>query len=98
VSGSSSNVASETGIQKKCGGPLKPSASPTLPRRETGFCGGYHRSRHAPEPLQSWYLATNLPAPDSNRAQRSDLSVVDLGEVVRLYALQELDRAELLSR
>jgi SRSO17 transposase len=38
--------------------------------------------------LTSWYLATNLPAPDSNTAQRSDLSVADLGEVVRLYALR----------
>ena len=38
--------------------------------------------------LTSWYLATNLPAPDSNRAQQSDLSAADLGEVVRLYALR----------
>lgn len=38
--------------------------------------------------LTSWYLATNLPAPDSKRAQRSDSSVADLAEVVRLYALR----------
>jgi hypothetical protein len=38
--------------------------------------------------LTSWYLATNLPAPDSNTAQRSDFSVADLGKVVRLYALR----------
>jgi hypothetical protein len=36
----------------------------------------------------SWYLATNLPAPGSRRADRVDLEVADLAEVVRLYALR----------
>ena len=36
----------------------------------------------------SWYLTTNLPAPSSRRADRVDLEVVDLAEVVRLYALR----------
>jgi hypothetical protein len=36
----------------------------------------------------SWYLATNLPAPGSPRADRVDLEVADLAEVVRLYALR----------
>ena len=34
------------------------------------------------------YLVTNLPAPDSERAQRSQHSVADLAEVARLYALR----------
>jgi SRSO17 transposase len=38
--------------------------------------------------LTSWYLATNLPAPGSERAQHSDLEEADLAEVVRLYALR----------
>ena len=36
----------------------------------------------------SWYLATNLPAPGSRRADRVDLEVANLAEVVRLYALR----------
>ena len=36
----------------------------------------------------SWYLTTNLPAPDSNRAQKSELSPANLEEVVRLYGLR----------
>jgi hypothetical protein len=36
----------------------------------------------------SWYLETNLPAPGSRRADRVDLEVADLAEVVRLYALR----------
>ena len=39
-------------------------------------------------PLTSWYLTTNLPAPGSKRAERNDLEVADLAEVVRLYALR----------
>jgi SRSO17 transposase len=38
--------------------------------------------------LTSWYLATNLPAPDSERAEHSDLQEADPAEVVRLYALR----------
>jgi DDE superfamily endonuclease/Transposase DDE domain len=34
------------------------------------------------------YLVTNLPAPDSERAQKSQHSVADLAEVARLYALR----------
>jgi len=36
----------------------------------------------------SWYLTTNLPAPGSNRAQKSELSSENLEEVVRLYGLR----------
>ena len=40
-------------------------------------------------PEQStWYLTTNLPAPDSVRAATSKLTVADLAEVVRLYGLR----------
>ncbi len=38
--------------------------------------------------LTSWYLATNLPAPGSSRAEESKLEAADLAEVVRLYALR----------
>jgi hypothetical protein len=38
--------------------------------------------------LTSWYLATNLPAPGSERAQYSDLEAAGPVEVVRLYALR----------
>ena len=38
--------------------------------------------------LTSWYLATNLPAPGSKRAERSEFDAADLAEVVRLYALR----------
>ena len=36
----------------------------------------------------SWYLATNLPAPGSSRADHCDLEAANLTEVVRLYALR----------
>src|SRR5215217_510531 len=36
----------------------------------------------------SWYLATNLPAPGSSRADHGDLEAANLREVVRLYALR----------
>jgi hypothetical protein len=41
-------------------------------------------------PLTSWYLATNLPAPGSSRAEYSDLEMAEASpaEVVRLYALR----------
>jgi hypothetical protein len=38
--------------------------------------------------LTSWYLATNLPAPGSKRAEHSELDAADLAEVVRLYSLR----------
>ena len=36
----------------------------------------------------TWYLVTNLPAPDSQRAQENPLSSADLAEIVRLYGLR----------
>lgn len=36
----------------------------------------------------SWYLATNLPAPGSSRAEESELEPANLAEMVRLYALR----------
>jgi hypothetical protein len=36
----------------------------------------------------TWYLLTNLPAPNTARAQEVALPVADLSEVVRLYALR----------
>lgn len=40
--------------------------------------------------LTSWYLATNLPAPDySKRAEHSELGAADLAEIVRLYSLRK---------
>ncbi len=38
--------------------------------------------------LSTFYLATNLPAPRSQRAQDSDLATASLEEVVRLYGLR----------
>ncbi len=39
--------------------------------------------------LTTWYLVTNLPAPDTKRAQEeSELSAADVAEVVRLYSLR----------
>ena len=39
--------------------------------------------------LSTWYLLTNLPAPDTKRAQEeSELSAADVAEVVRLYSLR----------
>ena len=38
--------------------------------------------------LTSWYLVTNLPAPDSKRAEQSELDAADLVEIVRLYSLR----------
>jgi SRSO17 transposase len=41
-------------------------------------------------PNSTWYLMTNLPAPDSRRAQeRSPFEVADLCEVVRIYGLRQ---------
>lgn len=40
-----------------------------------------------PEPT-TWYLKTNLPAPDSQRAKTSSLPSADLAEIVRLYGLR----------
>jgi SRSO17 transposase len=36
----------------------------------------------------TWYLATNLPAPDTERARQEQLPAADLAEVVRLYGLR----------
>lgn len=36
----------------------------------------------------TWYLTTNLPAPQSPQASSSQLPVADLAEVVRLYGLR----------
>jgi hypothetical protein len=38
--------------------------------------------------LSTWYLATNLPQPDSPRAAESDFAPADLAEIVRLYGLR----------
>jgi hypothetical protein len=38
--------------------------------------------------LTTWYLITNLPAPDSQRAASSSLFAADLTELVRLYGLR----------
>jgi hypothetical protein len=38
--------------------------------------------------LTSWYLATNLPAPGSKKAEQSESEAADLAEVVRLYSLR----------
>ena len=39
--------------------------------------------------LTTWYLLTNLPAPDAKRAQEeSELPAADVAEVVRLYSLR----------
>jgi SRSO17 transposase len=40
-----------------------------------------------PEPT-TWYLSTNLPAPNTVRAKTGSLPAVDLVEVVRLYGLR----------
>jgi SRSO17 transposase len=37
----------------------------------------------------TWYLMTNLPAPDSRRAKTSPLEAADLAEVVRVYGLRQ---------
>jgi SRSO17 transposase len=38
--------------------------------------------------LNTWYLITNLPAPQSARAANTALAAADLAELVRLYALR----------
>lgn len=38
--------------------------------------------------LSTWYLVTNLPAPESTRAEASELEAADLAEIVRLYGLR----------
>ncbi len=38
--------------------------------------------------LATWYLTTNLPAPGSERATESELTVASVAEVVRLYSLR----------
>ena len=46
--------------------------------------------------LTTFYLFTNLPAPEPERgAANGDLAPADVAEVTRLYALAKLDRAEL---
>ena len=35
----------------------------------------------------TWYLATNLPHPDSKRATESELEAANLAEIIRLYEL-----------
>src|SRR5215217_7455258 len=37
---------------------------------------------------EAWYLTTNLPHPDSEQAEQSELEAADLAEVVRLYGLR----------
>lgn len=39
--------------------------------------------------LTTWYLITNLPAPNSQRALTSSLAAANLPEVLRLYALRQ---------
>ncbi len=36
----------------------------------------------------TWYLATNLPHPDSQRATESELEAANLAEIIRLYGLR----------
>jgi hypothetical protein len=36
----------------------------------------------------TWYLATNLPHPDSDLAIENELAAADLSEIVRLYGLR----------
>jgi hypothetical protein len=36
----------------------------------------------------TWYLATNLPHPDSKRATDSELEAANLAEIIRLYGLR----------
>lgn len=63
---------------------------------EAGPYGGERAQRAlvvTPDPetlpdLATWYLATNLPAPDSKREIESDLASAGVGEVVRLYGLR----------
>jgi hypothetical protein len=38
--------------------------------------------------LLTWYLTTDLPAPESERAKESELAVASVAEVVRLYGLR----------
>jgi SRSO17 transposase len=63
---------------------------------EAGPYGGERAQRAlvvTPDPetlpdLATWYLATNLPAPGSEREIESDLAPAGVGEVVRLYGLR----------
>jgi SRSO17 transposase len=38
--------------------------------------------------LSTWYLVTNLPAPDTEQAARNTLAAADVTEIVRLYGLR----------
>jgi hypothetical protein len=46
---------------------------------------------HLPE-ASTWFLMTNLPAPDSQGAKTSALSLADLAEVVRLASVRAAHR------
>ena len=45
--------------------------------------------------LNTWYLVTNLSAPDSSRAEQGNLEAATPGEVVRLYGLRAPERSGL---
>ena len=64
-----------------------------------GICSGYGPERprrlvivttdpaRLPD-LTTWYLVTNLPAPDTERAQARSMPPADVADVVRLYGLR----------
>jgi SRSO17 transposase len=57
------------------------------PEQETRTVVATTDPEHLPE-ASTWFLITNLPAPDAERAKTSGLACADLTEVVRLYGLR----------
>jgi hypothetical protein len=74
-------------VARKRGGHWRPSAPPHGPEKPRRLIVATTDPATLPN-LTSWYLATNIPAPGSKRAEHSELDAADLAEVVRLYALR----------
>jgi hypothetical protein len=66
---------------------LEVDAGPYGPERDRRAVVATADPRELPE-KKTWFLTSNLPHPDSERAARSELSPAGLAEIVRLYGLR----------
>ena len=66
---------------------LEVDVGPYGPRRERRSVAATTDPKELPDKA-TWYLTTNLPHPDSERAAESELEAADLAEIVRLYGLR----------
>jgi hypothetical protein len=71
----------------RTGGPSKSSLARTRPEKQERVILATTDALTLPD-LTTFYLATNLPLPGSQRAADSDLAAASLEEVVRLYGLR----------